>query len=147
MTLKDRIIADMTAAMKAKQDLELQTLRMLKAEVMKYEVSGKDKVATDEVVVDLIQRGIKQRHEATEGFMKGGNTAAAEKEQQEIAILKAYLPEQMSDEDLMAVAREVMAGMSTEAANFGKVMGAVMARVKGKADGNAVSRVVKGLLG
>ena len=72
MALKEQITSDLTSAMKTKDELVLSTLRMLKAEVMKYEVSGADKVATDDVVIDLVKRGIKQRKEAAEGFKKGG---------------------------------------------------------------------------
>ena len=71
--LKEKIIADLTAAMKAKEELKTSTLRMLKASIMNFEVSGADKVAADEVVADLIKKSIKQRREAAEGFEKGGN--------------------------------------------------------------------------
>ncbi len=144
MSLKEKIIADMTAAMKAKDALVLGTLRMLKAEIMKYEVSGTDKAATDEVVIELIQRAIKQRKESIEGFEKGGNAEAAENERQEIAVLQGYLPQQMSLEELKAVAAEVASQMGvSDPSSFGKVMGAVMAKVKGRAEGNLVSQAVK----
>lgn len=145
--LKAKIIADLTAAMKAREELKTSTLRMLKAEVMKFETSGADKVVTDEVAVDLIKKGIKQRREAAEGFEKGGNKAAAEKELAEIKILESYLPEQMSEEALREVAKQTAAEMNATKADFGKLMGAVMAKVKGKADGNMVSKVVKEVLG
>lgn len=144
--LKNQIISDMTAAMKAKEELKLGTLRMLKAEIMKYEVSGADKVATDEVVVDLVKRGIKQRNESAEGFRKGGNEVLAQKELDEIKILEAYMPEQMSEEEIKKIAAEVAAAMNAAASDFGKVMGAVMGRCKGKADGTLVSKVVKEIL-
>lgn len=153
--LKQTIISDLTAAMKAKETLKLGVLRMLKADIMKFEVSGANKEATDEVVADLIKRGIKQRKEAIEGFEKGGNMSAAENERAEIEILEKYLPEQMSEEAVKAIAKEVVAEMSLNlgdpsasvGASFGKVMGAVMAKVKGKADGNVVSKAVKEILG
>ncbi len=144
--LKAKIISDLTAAMKAREELKLSTLRMLKAEIMKFETSGADKVATDEVVVDLIKKGIKQRREAAEGFTKGGNAASAEKELAEIKILEAYLPAQMSESDLKSIAKLVATEMNATQADFGKVMGAVMGRVKGKADGGMVSKVVKEVL-
>ncbi len=120
---------------------------MLKAEVMKYEVSGANMVATDEVVTDLIKRAIKQRKEAAEAFSKGGNAAMAEKELAEVKIYEAYLPEQMNEEQVKAVVHEVLEALKPAGLqDFGKVMGAVMAKVKGKADGNVVSKAVKGLL-
>lgn len=145
--LKEKIISDLTSAMKAREELKTSTLRMLKAEIMKFEVSGADKVATDEVVVDLIKKGIKQRREASEGFTKGGNQAMAEKELAEIKILETYLPEQMSEDALKEVVRQVIAEMKATPADFGKVMGAVMAKVKGKTDGALVSKTLKEMLG
>jgi hypothetical protein len=147
MTLKEKIVADMIAAMKAREELKLSTLRMMKAEIMKYEVSGADKVATDEIVADLIKRGIKQRRDSIEGFEKGGNMAAAQKERDEIVILEAYMPAQMSEDEVRKIAKEVAAQMSAGPGDFGKVMGAVMGRVKGKADGGVVNRLVKEVLG
>lgn len=146
MTLKEQIVADMTAAMKARAP-ELDTLRMLKADIMKYEVSGADKVATDEVVLDIVKRSIKQRKEAAEGFEKGGNTASMQKELDELKMLEKYMPEQMSEEEVKKIVQEVIAQMNAGAGDFGKVMGAVMAKVKGLADGGIVNKAVKEALG
>jgi len=144
--LKEKIITDLTAAMKAREELKTSTLRMLKAEIMKFETSGADKTATDEVVHDLIKKGIKQRNEAAEGFAKGGNEAMAQKERVEIEILKTYMPEQMGEDTLKEIVKQAIAELSATPTDFGKVMGAVMAKVKGKADGNMVSKAVKELL-
>ena len=144
--LKDQIIKDLTAAMKAKEELTLSTLRMLKAEIMKYEVSGKDMEATDEVVVDLIKKMIKQRKESAEGFEKGGNAESAQKELDEIKILEKYMPEQMNEDQVKEIVKQTIDEMSATPADFGKVMGAVMGKVKGKTDGNVVSKLVKELL-
>lgn len=145
MTLKEQIVADMTAAMKARGP-ELDTLRMLKADIMKYEVSGADMVATDEVVLDIIKRSIKQRKEAAEGFEKGGNTESMQKELDEIKMLEKYMPEQMGEDDVKKIVQETIDQMSAGPADFGKVMGAVMGKVKGQADGGVVNKVVKELL-
>jgi uncharacterized protein len=145
--LKDQIISDLTASMKARDELKTSTLRMLKAEIMKYEVSGADMKATDEVVTDLIKRGIKQRREASEGFEKGGNKESAQKELDEIKILETYMPKQMSEDEVKKIAKETIAQMKAGPSDFGKVMGTVMGKTKGKADGTMVSRVVKELLG
>lgn len=144
--LKDQIITNLTAAMKAKDALTLSTLRMLKAEIMKYEVSGADKKATDEVVIDLIKHSIKQRKEAAEGFTQGGNKESARKELDEIKILEKYMPEQMGEDQIKAIAKETIKQMNAGPADFGKVMGAVMGKCKGKADGGVVNKVVKELL-
>lgn len=144
MTLKEQIVADMTAAMKARAP-ELDTLRMLKADIMKYEVSGADKVATDDVVLDIVKRSIKQRKEGAEGFEKGGNMTAAEKEISEISYLEKYMPEQMSEEQVKEIAQGVISQLGA-GAQFGQVMGMVMGKVKGQADGGVVNKVVKELL-
>ena len=147
MTLKEQIITDLTAAMKAREELKLSTLRMLKADIMKYEVSGADKEATDDVVVDLIKRGIKQRRDSAEGFHKGGNEEAAQKELAEIKILEDYMPEQMGEEEVKKIVQEVIEQIKPAGPqDFGKVMGSVMGKIKGQADGGLVNKVVKELL-
>ena len=146
MSLKEQVIADLTEAMKAKDELKTSTLRMLKAAIMNYEVSGADMTATDEVVVDLVKKGIKQRKEAAEGFEKGGNKESSQKELDEIKILEKYMPEQMGEEELKKIVQETIQQMSASPQDFGKVMGAVIGKVKGKADGGTVNRIVKELL-
>ncbi len=143
--LKDQIIADMTAAMKTRSPA-LDTLRMLKSDIIKYEVSGADKKATDEIVTEIIQRSIKQRKEGAEGFTKGGNMTAAQKELDEIKVLEKYLPEQLSEEQVKKCVQEVIDQMNPTPADFGKVMGMAMSKLKGQADGNLVSKAVKELL-
>lgn len=145
--LKDQIITDLTSAMKTRDELTLRTLRMLKADIMKYEVSGADMTATDEVIIDLIKKGIKQRKDAIEGFKRGGNEESARAEADEITVLEKYMPEQMSEEEVSAIVRETIEQIGANGpSDFGKVMGAVMGKVKGKADGGVVNKLVKELL-
>lgn len=143
--LKDQIYSDMTAAMKSRAP-ELETLRMLKADIMKYEVSGKDKIADDDIVIDILKRSIKQRKEAAEGFTKGGNMIAAEKEMSEIPVFEKYLPSQMSEEHVREIVKQVIVQMNAGPGDFGKVMGMTMGKIKGQADGDVVNKVVKELL-
>ena len=144
MTLKEKIVADMIAAMKARAP-ELETLRMLKADIMKYEVSGKDKEANDEVVMDILKRSIKQRKEAAEAFEKGGNNEAAEKEKFEIGVFKKYMPEQMDEAQVTAIIQEII-DKAGEGAQFGQIMGMSMGKLKNQADGALVKEVVNKLL-
>jgi len=146
MTLKDKIIADMKTAMKAQDSLSLGVLRMIKAEIMKFEVSGANAVVDDEKVIEILKRGLKQRKEAAEGFRKGGNEEAAVAEESEIVILEKYLPEQMGEDQLRGIVQQVIDQLSAGPADFGKVMGVVMGKVKGQADGGMVNKVVKELL-
>ena len=137
----------MITAMKAQEEPKLSTLRMLKADIMKHEVSVKDAVATDEIVLQLVKRSIKQRLEAAEGFNKGGKPELAQKEMDEIKILEIYMPEQASEEDVKKVVEEVIAQMKPQGPqDFGKVMGMAMGKLKNQADGNVVSKFVKELL-
>ena len=146
MGLKEQIISDMTQAMKSQEKLKLETLRMMKAEIMKYEVSGADKKATDEIVLGLIQKGVKQRMESAEAFKKGGKEEMATKELDEIKILEFYLPSQFSAEEVKAVIEEIIKETNATAKEFGKVMSAAMAKLKGRADGKVVGEAVKALL-
>jgi len=147
MTLKEQIVKDLTEAMKAREELKLSVLRMLKADIMKYEVSGKDMEATDDVVVDLIKKSIKQRRDSAEGFHKGGNEEAAQKELSEIKILEEYMPEQMGEEEVKKVVQETIDQLKPAGPqDFGKVMGAAMGKLKGQADGGLVNKVVKDLM-
>ncbi len=147
--LKDQIVADLKEAMLAKDEIRVSTLRMLKAAIMKFEVSGgAKKEATDEDVVALVKKELKGRKDAAEQFRNGGREELAVKEEAEAKILDAYMLEQMSEEQV----REVVAAVITETgaegpADFGKVMGAAMGKLKGQADGGLVNKVVKELLG
>ena len=93
-----------------------------------------------------MKKGIKQRRDSAEGFTKGGNTAMAQKELDEIKIIEAYLPAQMSEEEIKKVVTDTIKQMNATPADFGKVMGIAMGKTKGKADGAVVSKVVKELL-
>ncbi len=148
MALRDKIHADLLTAMKAKEETKTGALRLLKAAIMKFEVSGdKKKDATDEEVLQIIGREVKQRKDSIDAYLKGGRNDLAVHEEAELKILETYLPAQMSEEALKKVVSQVISqtGASSKA-DFGKVMGAVMAQVKGKADGQLVSRLVGELL-
>lgn len=148
MTLKEKIYADILAAMKAKEGNRLGALRLLKAAIMKFEVSGKEKKeASEEEVLQIINKEVKQRKDSIDAFKKGGREDMAKKEEEEMKVLQSYLPAQMSEEEIKALASRVISQIgATSKADFGKVMGAVMAQAKGKADGQVVSKVVGGML-
>lgn len=147
MSLKEQIYADLIEAIKAKEEAKVSTLRMLKAEIMKYEVSGANKEATDEVVTSLIQKQVKQRKDSEEQFRKGDRAEMADKEAAEAKILEAYLPEQMGEDEIRAIVKEGIASSGAESkADMGKVMGAIMPKLKGKADGKLVNQIVMQLL-
>lgn len=148
MTLKEKINSDLVAAMKAKEETKLSALRMLKAAIMKFEVSGKEKKdAGDDEVLQIVGKEVKQRKDSIEAYQKGNRGDLAEKEETEMKILQSYLPAQLSEEELRDLIKQVVNQTgATSKADFGKVIGAVMAQVKGKAEGQIVSRLVGEML-
>ena len=147
MALKQQIQADMLGAMKAHEEVKLSALRMLKAAILKFEVSGERKEASDADVLTLVGKEIKSRRDSVEQFRAGNRPAMADKEEQEIAVLMVYMPPQMSEEEVTKIAMDVVDKMGAKSsADVGKVMGAVMGRVKGMADGSLVNKVVRALL-
>ena len=145
MSLKAQIVSDLTAAMKAGEELRKQTLRMIKAEIMKEEVAGSAKRELDDAeVVKLVKRLIKQRKDSAEAFTQGGRAESAEKELEEVKILEAYLPAQMSESDLAAIVAAKKAELNiTDKAKMGMLMGAVMKQVGDSADGGMVKQLVE----
>ncbi len=149
MNLKDKIQEDLSGAIKAHDETRVSVLRMLKAAVMKFEVSGKQKKdASDEEVLQIIGKEAKQRKESIEAFRKGGREDLVSKEETELKILQNYLPQQLTEEELKKIVREVIAQTGAHGkGDFGKVMSAVMGRVKGRAEGTMVSKVTGAMLG
>jgi len=148
MSLKQQIISDMTAAMKAKDAARTSTLRMVKAAITNREKEGGGEL-TDEDVQKLLRSQVKQRRDSVEQFQKAGRQELADKEQAEIVIIEAYLPQAAAQEEI----DEAVAGAITETGaasmkDMGAVMKAAMAKLAGKnADGKAVSETVKAKLG
>lgn len=138
--LEKRLSDDLVAAMKARKDMELSSLRMLKAELQRAKAEkGRSVELTEDDIVALIQRLVKQRREAADQYTSVGAGDRAAEELREALFLETYLPEQLSDEELEKIVEE--AGAFVKAAgpkDTGKVMGKVMAAVKGRADGKRV---------
>lgn len=147
MSLKNQIQQEMLEAMKAKDEIKVGALRMLKAAILKFEVSGERKEATDNDILALINKEIKQRLDSAEQFRKGNRLEMAEKEEKEIVVLKAYMPPQMNEEEVLKIVKESIAEAGAiSKKDMGKVMGVLMPKVKGKADGAMVNKIVAGLL-
>ncbi len=151
MSIKDRLKEDLKSAMRGavsdpQQKIRLSTIRVLNAEIKNAEIMKKSEL-TDEEVVAIVQRQIKSRKESIEQYGKGGRQDLVEKEEAEAAILLDYLPEQLSDEELRTMVAEAI--RETGAASpkdMGKVMGALMPRVKGRAEGGRISKMASELL-
>ncbi len=146
MTLKDQITEDMKTAMRAKDSERLGTIRLLLAACKQKEVDERV-VLDDAMVVGLVDKLIKQRKDSIEAFMKAGRTDLADKEEAEMKVLQAYLPERMSaDEVLVAVKAIVVELGASSPGDMGKVMGVAKTRLAGKAEMSAVSAAVKAAL-
>jgi uncharacterized protein len=149
--MKQRLHDDMTAALKARDEIRKSTLRMALTAVTKEEVAGKEaRELSDAEVVDVLSSEAKKRRESVVAYREAGRTELADKEQAEADILAEYLPEQLSEDEIAALVTETIA--STGAAELGprgigKVMGALQPKIKGKADGGVVSAEVKRQLG
>jgi uncharacterized protein YqeY len=143
---KQQLQEELKQSMLAKNALKTSTLRMLLSALNYAEINkgGANYEATDADVMEVIQKEAKQRRDSIEAFESGGRQEMADKEKQELTILQAYLPEQMSEEEIRNLVDETVsqtgaAGMQ----DIGKVMGALMPKVKGKSDGNLVNKIVR----
>jgi uncharacterized protein len=146
--LKDRLQADLTAAMKARDELTTATLRMLLTAIGTEEVAGKAaRSLSDDEIGKVIAREAKKRREAAAAFSGAGRTDKAERELAEQEVLAAYLPAQLSDDELAELVRAAVAETGAGSPrDMGAVMKAVVPRVAGRADGGRVSAAVKAAL-
>lgn len=146
MNLKEKIIQDFKKAFKEKNQERKSTLEQVLSEIRNKEIELKkrEEGLSDEEVVEVVGRAIKQRKDAMEQYQKGDREDLYEKEKKELEILLQYLPQQLSEEEIR---REVIKTIDQLGAkgkeDFGKVMGVVMGKLKGKADGNLVKKVVE----
>lgn len=146
--LADQIQTDLTAAMKARDELRVSVLRMAVAAIKEAKVSGDEvRELSDDDVISLLGKEAKRREEAAEAFAAGGRDESAAKELAERDVLASYLPAPASDEVIEALVAEALAeGGFTEPSQMGLAMKAAMAKVAGKADGKKVSALVKARL-
>ncbi len=146
MDLKAKLTEDTKAALKAGDKLRLSTLRMVLSEIKNAEIAKREEL-DDEELAAVMAREARKRREAIAEFEKGGREDLVEKETRELSILQAYLPEQMSEEEIRDVVSETIAELgATSASDMGRVMGIIMPRVKGKADGKLVNKLVREML-
>jgi uncharacterized protein YqeY len=146
MSLKDQITDDMKAAMRAKDSERLATIRLLIAEIKRKEVDERIEL-TDAQVLAVVEKMIKQRKDSITQFESGGRQDLADKEKSELAVLSAYMPAGLSDEEVAAeVAAAVAASGAAGPQDMGKVMGILKPKLAGRADMTAVSAQVKKVL-
>ena len=141
----ERIQSDLAAAMKARDADTLSTLRMLKSALMEAKTrKARDAVLTQDEEIEVLQRYVKKRRELIEEFKRLGRLETIAREEHEIVVTQRYLPQTVSEDELRGLVREAITQTgATSARDMGKVIGAVMAQVKGRAEGAMVSRLVK----
>ena len=146
MSLKERITEDMKAAMRAKDSERLGTIRLLTAAMKQKEVD--ERIELDDVaVIAIVDKMLKQRKDSIEAFEKGARQDLADKELAEVKVLQAYLPARLSADEVGAQVRAIVAELGAKGpGDMGKVMGAVKARLAGKAAMGQVSAAVKAAL-
>lgn len=151
MSLKDRLRADLTSSMKARDEIRSSTLRMVLTAITNAEVAGKEhRELTDDDIVGVLSTEAKKRREAATAFTDGGRAEMAAKESAEAAVIADYLPAQLSEQEIAdlvtsAIAQAGVTGEGMKA--MGKVMGMIQPQVKGRADGGAVAAEVRRQLG
>ena len=141
--LTEKIAADLKDSMRAKDATRLGTLRMLKSAIEYYKLEKKQEQLGDADIVTVIKKQVKQRQDSIEGFEKGGRTDLADKEKAELAILKTYLPEEMSAAQIEELVKATKAEVGASSkADMGKLMKALQPKLAGKADMKLVSQIV-----
>jgi uncharacterized protein len=143
LNLLDRLTVDMKEAMKNKEKQRLSVIRMVKSALQNEAIKLKKELTEDEALT-VLNRELKQRKDSLHEFEKANREDLAEKVREEVVILKAYMPEQLSEEEVTNIVKETIqeVGASSKA-DMGKVMGALMPKVKGKTDGSVVNRLVQ----
>jgi uncharacterized protein YqeY len=143
MSLLELLNSDMKQAMRDKEKKKLSVIRMVKSALQNEGIQlGRD--LTDDESLTVLTRELKQRKDSLQEYSKAGRDDLAEQAQEEIAILTIYMPEQLSEDDVRRIVNETISEVGASSkADMGKVMGAIMPKVKGKADGALVNKLVQ----
>lgn len=147
MSLKEQILDDLKTAMKNKEADKLSAIRFLQSAIKNREIELRPNTITDQDILAVIKKSVKQRHDSIEQYEQAGRADLADKEKFELSVLEAYLPPQMSPEQVEALVGEVIAALGASSMkDMGTVMKEVQARAAGSADGKILSEIVKSKL-
>ena len=148
MSIKEQLMADMKAAMKAKEEgkLALNTIRMARAHIRQAEIDNGHADFNDDQVLAVLRKEVKQRKETLSEIESYGREDLVEQTKAEIDVLEKYLPAEMTPEAVEAAVKEIVDAMDPGQKNMGSVMKAVMAKLKGQADGKLINQIVRKLL-
>lgn len=148
MSIKEQLMADMKVAMKAKEEgkLALNTIRMARAHIRQAEIDNGHADFNDDQVLAVLRKEVKQRKETLSEIESSGREDLVEQTKAEIDVLEKYLPAEMAPEAVEAAVKEIVDAMDPGQRNMGSVMKAVMAKLKGQADGKLINQIVRKLL-
>lgn len=143
MSLNERLNEDMKQAMRDKDKFKLSVIRQIRSAIKYIEIDQRKDLNDDEVL-DILNREVKQRKDSLQDFTKAGRDDLVEQINLELTIIHEYLPQQLNEEEIQAIVKQTIleSGVSTKA-EMGKVMGALMPKVKGRADGKLINQIVQ----
>ena len=148
MSLETVITEEMKNAMKSGDKVRLDTVRSIRASILEFKTSGSGREMNEEDEMKILKNQAKKRRDAIDMYEKAGRAELLEKEKLELAIIEEFLPQQMSEDEAKVIIAKLIADSgATDMKDLGKVMGAAMKELKGKADGGLVQKIVKELLG
>ncbi len=147
MSLKNKINEDLNTALKSKDNTRVDTLRSIRAEILKMDKSGMNREMTEEEEIQLLSKQAKMRRESIEMFQSAGRQDLVDKENSQLTIINEYLPVQMSADEAESIIIKILtdSGISSQK-DFGKAMGEVMKQLKGKIDGKIIQDILKSKL-
>ncbi len=142
MSILEQIDSELITAMKAKDEMKTSLFRGVKAAIKNKEIETQ-KPLDDNGILEVLAKEAKKRKESAIAFEQGGRADLADKEKAELAIIEKFLPAQLGEDEIRKVTQETITAMSATLADMGKVIGAVVSKLKGQADGSIVSKIVK----
>ena len=146
MPLQERLAEDLKDAMRQRDELRRSTIRLIRADIQNEEISSR-KSLDDAGITDILSRMVRQHHESIVEFRRGDRLDLVEREEAELDIIRQYMPQQLTKDEIMELVRHAIADLGTTGpSDQGKVMGRIMPQVRGKVDGALVSQLVAELL-
>ncbi len=143
MSLKERLQEDLKSSMKNKETVKKSVITLIRASIKQYEVDNRVEL-DEEGIIDLISKQLKQRNDALEEFKKANRDDLVSETEAEIKVLKEYLPQQLSEEELNEIVKETISEVgATSMKDMGKIMSAIMPKTKGRADGKLINKLVQ----
>ena len=144
MSVYDKLLSDMKDAMKARDKVRLGVIRGIKAQIMNAKVADRNHDLNEDQINDIITKEIKQQKESLEEFKKADRQDLVKDQEAKLKIAEEYAPKQLSEDEVEKIVNDTISQIGAESmADFGKVMGAIMPKVKGKADGSVINKLVK----